>query len=152
MTIAASSPADLHSKLGKPRAAAVVWRPKQGQVEFLIVSCSNNPNRFTLPGGKIDAGETGPQAALRETREEAGVVAFAQRCLGSYLHRKRGQRVCPTRVYLARYQADATPDELRNSRWLTARELSASRLNLRDEAREMIMQSAWHFEQQLRAA
>lgn len=148
----APQPQPATTRRGKPRAAAVVWRPRGGEPEFLVVSCAGNPARFTLPGGKIDPGETGPQAALRETREESGVHAFAQRTLGSYLHHKGRGKQHPTTVYLARYHAAAEPGEDRARRWLTAHELCSAGIRLRDDARDMIQRAAWHFRHHRAAA
>ena len=40
------------------------------------------PNRWNLPGGGIDGGESAEQAAVRETQEEAGLTLQAPRLLG----------------------------------------------------------------------
>lgn len=51
--------------------AAVVVRDDDGRV---LVVRKAGTSRFMLPGGKIEAGETPAQAALRELREEVGAV------------------------------------------------------------------------------
>ncbi|GED96894.1 NUDIX hydrolase [Gordonia crocea] len=42
----------------------------------------NHPNQFALPGGRLDAGETAVEAALRELHEETGIVAAQSDVLG----------------------------------------------------------------------
>lgn len=54
-------------------AACVLVQNAEGQ--FLAVSRKNNPGDFGLPGGKVDAGETPVEAAVRELREETGLSA-----------------------------------------------------------------------------
>src|SRR5689334_5527957 len=54
------------------RAITVCYRPASTGVEVVLVR--SRRGSWTLPGGKIDPGETPEQAAIRELREEAGVV------------------------------------------------------------------------------
>jgi 8-oxo-dGTP pyrophosphatase MutT (NUDIX family) len=54
-------------------AGAVVFRRRNDQVRYLVVSSSDGLN-WVLPKGHIDPGETPEIAALRELEEEAGVV------------------------------------------------------------------------------
>lgn len=51
--------------------AAVVIRDDDGRI--LLVR-KRGTHRFMLPGGKIEAGESPDQTAVREAREELGVV------------------------------------------------------------------------------
>ncbi len=50
---------------------AAFWT-NDGKIEFAIVSV-NPSRRWQLPKGLVDEGESAEQAALRETREEAGI-------------------------------------------------------------------------------
>lgn len=61
-----------------------VFRRVAGRVEFLQLRRAKDPHRGTwqpIMGG-IHAGETGAGAAMREVREEAGLVASSAACLG----------------------------------------------------------------------
>jgi len=51
-------------------ALVVVRRPSDNK--FLVVQESNNSG-FWLPGGRVDVGETLLEAAIRETKQEAGI-------------------------------------------------------------------------------
>jgi len=53
-------------------AGAVVWRHGSREPEVLLVHRQRYPD-WSLPKGKLDPGESGPAAAVREVAEETGV-------------------------------------------------------------------------------
>lgn len=70
----------------------MVERPKLGALAVvtrgdavLMVARANEPNRglWGFPGGHVELGETGLEAAARELREETGVIATPRRYLGN---------------------------------------------------------------------
>jgi 8-oxo-dGTP pyrophosphatase MutT (NUDIX family) len=56
------------------QAGAIVFRTDGADPEILLVTAKRNPKAWIFPKGHIEKGETPEQAALRETREEAGVT------------------------------------------------------------------------------
>ncbi len=61
----------------KESAGALVWRRNGDQIEVLLVHLSGNYNRrapWSIPKGLPDPGESLIEAAVRETKEEAGVA------------------------------------------------------------------------------
>ena len=77
--------ASAKTKAGKQVAAAgaVLWRPDEVSGQPLI-AVIHRPryDDWSLPKGKLDAGETEPVAAAREILEETGQVAYLGRRLG----------------------------------------------------------------------
>ena len=51
----------------------VIWRSKGGKLEVLLVKQFANKERWGIPKGHVNSGETLEQCAVREIREEAGV-------------------------------------------------------------------------------
>ena len=60
------------SQSGNPISAASVAVFRDGKV---LLALRARPRLWSLPGGRIEPGETAEQAALRELREEVGVEA-----------------------------------------------------------------------------
>ncbi|MEE2875093.1 MAG: NUDIX hydrolase [Chloroflexota bacterium] len=58
-------------------AGGVVWRSKNGCIEVVLCSrhLKGSTNLFVLPKGHVEPGETREAAAVREVKEETGLVA-----------------------------------------------------------------------------
>jgi 8-oxo-dGTP pyrophosphatase MutT (NUDIX family) len=60
----------------EPTAGGIVFRrTSAGEVEFLLIQ--DHKDRWTIPKGHIEEGETAQQAAKREIGEEAGLMDTA---------------------------------------------------------------------------
>jgi 8-oxo-dGTP pyrophosphatase MutT (NUDIX family) len=71
----------------KHAAVSVVVIDHGGEAAFILTKRSPRLNahsgQFALPGGRVDAGETALDAALREMREEINVSLSADHLLGT---------------------------------------------------------------------
>ena len=74
-------------------AGGVVHRSEAGRIEVLLVH-RRVPLLWALPKGTPDSGETIPETALREVREETGIAVEIEDELGSvsYFFVRRGVR------------------------------------------------------------
>lgn len=79
------------------RAASVCVRDATEREVLLVSSPARGPDCWLVPGGKVQAGETGPAAAAREALEEAGAAGAVGRLLGTFDNAERRHR---TRVYV----------------------------------------------------
>lgn len=115
-----SSDFDLNPAIQPPpgaplRAAAVllaVWLRPEGAVLILTKRSSHlkhHPGQIAFPGGKVDAGDAGPEAAaLRESREEIGLDPARVTILGTLpLHQTvTGFSITP---FIGLIEGDFTP-------------------------------------------
>jgi 8-oxo-dGTP pyrophosphatase MutT (NUDIX family) len=119
-------------------AGAVAVRTSGAQTLFLIVSSSDGAH-WVLPKGHIENGETPEAAALRELREEAGVVGRLLQPLGTH-HYHKGDKAISVQYFLVETLQLAQPDEQRTLRW--EQEDTAVDLLSFDDARHSLRQGA----------
>ncbi|MDF5758775.1 NUDIX hydrolase [Spongiactinospora sp. TRM90649] len=85
-------------------AAAIIVR--RGKVLLIRRRVAEGELLWTFPGGQVELGESGEQAAVRETREEVGLDVTAVKALGARIHPATGRRmiyvVCETVAGTAR--------------------------------------------------
>jgi len=115
-------------------AGGVVVRGDETIVIVPRRRAANGRAVVALPKGHVDPGETPPQAAVREVREEAGVEAELVEKLGDvrYWYQRDGRRIAKVvAFYLFDYRSGDVADhdaEVEEARWVpleqAARELS----------------------------
>jgi 8-oxo-dGTP pyrophosphatase MutT (NUDIX family) len=125
-------------------AGGLVYRLRDGAVELLLVTARRRPQRWVLPKGHVEPGETPERAAVREVEEESGVAAEIVRPLDDVdVERPRDrQRI---RIYLMRMVRDGAPREGRRSAWLPA-ERAATTASF-EWARRLILAAARDLEE-----
>jgi 8-oxo-dGTP pyrophosphatase MutT (NUDIX family) len=96
-------------------AGTVVFRKRDGQVLYLVVSSSDGAN-WVLPKGHIDAGESAEVAALRELIEEAGVLGEIVERLSTQ-NFTRGVKEGIIQYFLIHERGSTTAWENRQLRW-----------------------------------
>jgi len=105
-------------------AGGVVSRRTARGREYLVVH-RRRYDDWTLPKGKLKAGESPEQAALREVEEETGYAVRLGEYLGEMRYEVRG---VPKVVHLWRMEpagpagAISDPEEVESVSWLTAEE------------------------------
>jgi 8-oxo-dGTP diphosphatase len=111
------------SVVGQRIALAVVTSP----LGVLLARRADGNPPWVFPGGKIEPGETAPEAAVRETAEETGLHVRATRVIGERVHPVTGR----TAIYVATEPlhgtgARAVEDSgLAEVRWVSASEMDA---------------------------
>ncbi|MFF0629780.1 NUDIX hydrolase [Streptomyces sp. NPDC004296] len=73
----------------RPIAAAVIVRG--GRVLLVRRAVEEGDLRWQFPAGKVEAGESPEQAAVRETEEETGLTVEAVKTLGDRVHPNTGR-------------------------------------------------------------
>jgi len=94
-------------------AGGVVLRKEQ----VLLVRAKPAPHDWVLPKGHIEKGETPPETAAREVREEAGVEATPGRELGVLEFDSPKSGRVRSAYFLMRYVRDVEREEDREVRW-----------------------------------
>lgn len=122
------------------RAGGLVFRNENNQIKFLLVTSNSNPNRWIIPAGHVEAGESYRETALREVAEEAGVEAAIFSALGvmEYVWYREFQKLLiKTHLYLMEHvNTFATNPEGRQVDFFSFEQTKA--LNMWAESREFI--------------
>ena len=109
-------------------AGGVVVRERSCVVIVPTRRAADGRKVLTLPKGHVDPGETPEDAALRETREEAGVEATLREKLGEvrYFYMRSGKRIAKVvSFYLLDYASGAVEyhdQEVEVARWMPLEE------------------------------
>jgi 8-oxo-dGTP pyrophosphatase MutT (NUDIX family) len=119
-------------------AGAVVFRKRNAQVFYLVVSSSDGLN-WVLPKGHIDPGETPEIAALRELQEEAGVVGETVAAL-SVRHFIKNGKEAAVQFFLISEIGALESTENRIVRW--EEETAALSLLTFDEGKKALLEGA----------
>jgi 8-oxo-dGTP pyrophosphatase MutT (NUDIX family) len=108
-------------------AGGVAFRKRAGKLEVALISVGD-ANRWQLPKGVVDKGESTEDAAVREVREEAGidtnVVDRIDKVEYWYFAKENGNRVRYHKYvyfYLLRYKSGDVAehdDEVNEAQWV----------------------------------
>lgn len=116
-----------------PRVQCVgaVIADEQGRLLLILRGHEPGKGLWSVPGGRIEAGETDDQAVIREVREETGLEVTCGRLLGSAELPGLAGAIIEVRDYLASVApgpADRVPaagDDAAGLRWVTAAQAHA---------------------------
>jgi 8-oxo-dGTP pyrophosphatase MutT (NUDIX family) len=123
------------------QAGSIVVRLDGKEPQVLLVTARRNPKNWIFPKGHIEKGETSEAAALRETREEAGVVG---KLIGPAGVLEYGFLGAKARVeyFLVEFTGDSgPPEDGRRRTWCTL-DNALSRLSYKNTRK--LLRKAWN--------
>ena len=102
---------------------------KDGQGRLLLIRRGHEPGAglWSIPGGRIEPGETDAEALVREMREETGLVIEAGQLIGTVRRPARDGDVLDIRDYAATITGGTlrAGDDAADARWVAASELES---------------------------
>ncbi|MBN8247883.1 MAG: NUDIX hydrolase, partial [Verrucomicrobia bacterium] len=132
-------PSPKNSESAVRAAGGLVWRSGPQEPELLIIRrFRHGTDEWSLPKGKLDAGEHYAEAALREVAEETGVRARLGRFAGVLQYGVNGQSkvVCMWEMTAETVGQPEDTEEVAEIRWVVRDE--ALRLLSHEQNRELL--------------
>jgi 8-oxo-dGTP diphosphatase len=129
----------------KPRSAVIIMDVQNFKV-LLIHRFSRGREYYTLPGGKIEPGETPAQACLREAKEETGLTITLDRQIAELENLGRTEHYFLAGSYSGRLELGSperdyqTPTNRYILEWVALKEIDHINL-LPVDVREMVKKS-----------
>lgn len=119
-----------------------MFKPHESSQLILLVRAKRTPQTWIFPKGHVEAGETPREAALRETREEAGVEGVIVDHLAA-MEFESPRGTVQVEYYLVAWTADVKSEEQRERRWCSVDE--ALELLAFDGAQDLVVKAlnAW---------
>ena len=112
-----------------PCVGAIV---RDGAGRLLLIKRGHDPEagRWSLPGGRIEPGETDAQALVREMREETGLIVQPGPLVGAVERPGPGGRVLEIRDYAATVTGGtlAAGDDAADARWVATADVARQAL------------------------
>jgi len=122
------------------QAGSIVIRLDSKEPQVLLVTARRNPRNWIFPKGHIEKGETPEEAALRETREEAGVVGDLIAPAGILEYGFLGAKA-RVEYFLVQFRREAGPPEDGRQRTWCRLEDALERLNYKNSRK--LLRKAW---------
>ena len=122
------------------QAGSIVVRLDTKEPQVLLVTAKRNPRNWIFPKGHIEKGETPEEAALRETREEAGVVGDLIAPAGILEYGFLGAKA-RVEYFLVQFRREAGPPEDGRQRTWCRLEDALERLNYKNSRK--LLRKAW---------
>jgi 8-oxo-dGTP pyrophosphatase MutT (NUDIX family) len=122
------------------QSGAIVVRLDKSEPRILLVSAKRNPRNWIFPKGHIEKGESPESAALRETREEAGVVGKMIGPAGILEYRFLGVKA-RVEYFLVQFTREAGPPEEGRARVWCGVEDALERLSYKNTRK--LLRKAW---------
>jgi len=102
--------------------AACVCVKDQSETEVLLISSSRHPDRWIVPGGKMELNEDAEYSAMREALEEGGAIGSLGRYLGTFDNIERRHRTKVFVLYVNRLADEYEDKERRKRKWFSVEE------------------------------
>ncbi|HKW49585.1 MAG TPA: NUDIX domain-containing protein [Gemmatimonadaceae bacterium] len=120
-------------------AGAIVFSGDGAARRVLLITAKRDPKNWIFPKGHIEPGESPEAAAVRETREEAGVLGHVLG-RGGRVEFEQGEDVIEVQYFLIAADGLTVSEEGRNILWLRLEEALQT---LSFEDARSLLRKAW---------